>query len=42
MFCADALFGSISIVVNTDPNTGALSHTVPDLSISSFPFAATN
>jgi len=42
MFCADALFGSSSIVVNSDPNTGALSHTVPDLSISSFPFAATN
>ena len=33
MFCSDLYFGSNFEVFNVDPNSGAISHTVPNLSI---------
>jgi 6-phosphogluconolactonase len=39
MFCATSAGFS---VLTADPNTGALTHTVPDLAVSNFPFAVTN
>ncbi len=42
-FCIDALFGTKFSVLTTNPTTGGLTHTVPDLSVgSNFPFAATD
>jgi hypothetical protein len=45
MFCADVLFGSKFFVLNTNTGNGAVSHSVPDLTLTSgtsFPFAVTN
>jgi 6-phosphogluconolactonase (cycloisomerase 2 family) len=43
MFCSKTYFGSDFEVFNVDPNSGAISHTVPDLSLgSNTPFAVTD
>ncbi len=42
-FCIDSLFGTKISVLTANPTTGALTHTVQDLSVSNnFPFAATD
>lgn len=43
MFCADTYFGSNFEVFNIDPNTGAVTHTVTQLGVSTnIPFAVTD
>jgi 6-phosphogluconolactonase (cycloisomerase 2 family) len=43
MFCAKTYFGSDFEVFNVDPNSGAITHTIPDLSIgNNTPFAVTD
>jgi 6-phosphogluconolactonase len=43
MFCSDIYFGTNFEVFNVDPNSGAITHTVPDLSLgSNTPFAVTD
>ena len=42
-FCIDSLFGTKFSVLTANPTTGALAHTVPDLTVSNnFPFAVTD
>ena len=42
-FCVDLIFGSKFSVLTTNATTGALTHTVQDLSVSNnFPFAVTD